>query len=205
AKQREATKETAKTGEETKKLTDEQKKRIIQLAKMSDEELKSLGYTEKQIAAFQELRDTAEQLGLPLDTFIMKMDEINGRWLLWNSFANVGKALGKVFGAIGEAWRDVFDPISADQIFDAIAAVHRFTASLIMNKDTAEDLRNTFRGLFAILDLVTTVLGGGIKIGFKVLNAVLRAFGTSLLKVTGTIGNAIYHIKKFVFETNPLA
>src|SRR5699024_516924 len=89
AKQREATKETAKTGEETKKLTDEQKKRIIQLAKMSDEELKSLGYTEKQIAAFQELRDTAEQLGLPLDTFIMKMDEINGRWLLWNSFANV--------------------------------------------------------------------------------------------------------------------
>lgn len=205
SKQKESTKETAKTGEETKKLTDEQKKRIVQLAKMSDEELRLLGYNEKQIKAFQELRDTAEQLGLPLDTFIMKMDEINGRWLLWNSFANVGKAIGKVFGSIGEAWGDVFDPIKPEQIFNAIAAFHKFTSSLIMNKDTAEDLRNTFRGLFTILDIVTTVLGGGIKIGFKVLNAILRAFGTNILKVTGTIGNAIYSIKKFVFETNPLA
>lgn len=205
SKQKEATKETAKTGEETKKLTDEQKKRIVQLAKMSDEELKSLGYTEKQIAAFQELRDTADQLGLPLDTFIMKMDEINGRWLLWNSFANIGTSLTKVFGAIGKAWRDVFDPIKPEQIFDAIAAIHRFTASLIMNKDTAEDLRNTFRGLFAVLDLVTSVAGGGIKLAFKALSTVLGAFDLNILSVTGSIGNAIYNFKEWLFEQNALA
>ena len=205
SKKKEATKETAKTGEETKKLTDEQKKRIVQLAKMSDEELKSLGYTEKQIAAFQELRDTADQLGLPLDTFIMKMDEINGRWLLWNSFANIGTSLTKVFGAIGKAWGDVFDPIKPEQIFDAIAAMHRFTASLIMNKDTAEDLRNTFRGLFAVLDLVTSVAGGGIKLAFKALSAVLGAFDLNILSVTGSIGNAIYNFKEWLFEQNALA
>ena len=205
SKQKEATKETAKTGEETKKLTDEQKKRIVQLAKMSDEELKSLGYTEKQIAAFQELRDTADQLGLPLDTFIMKMDEINGRWLLWNSFANIGTSLTKVFGAIGKAWGDVFDPIKPEQIFDAIAAIHRFTASLIMNKDTAEDLRNTFRGLFAVLDLVTSVAGGGIKLAFKALSTVLGAFDLNILSVTGSIGNAIYNFKEWLFEQNALA
>lgn len=205
SKQKETTKETAKTGEETKKLTDEQKKRIVQLAKMSDEELKSLGYTEKQIAAFQELRDTADQLGLPLDTFIMKMDEINGRWLLWNSFANIGTSLTKVFGAIGKAWRDVFDPIKPEQIFDAIAAIHRFTASLIMNKDTAEDLRNTFRGLFAVLDLVTSVAGGGIKLAFKALSTVLGAFDLNILSVTGSIGNAIYNFKEWLFEQNALA
>ena len=190
-KQEETTEATSETQEETVKLTDAQKDQIKTLAKLSDEELRAKGYTEEQIEAFRELRATAEKLGIPLEKFIDSLDEINGRWLLINSFKNIGQALIKVFSAIGKAWREVFDPIQADQIFDVIAAVHKFTASLIPSEDTVKNLTRTFKGLFAILDIVKTILGGGIRIAFKVVSQVLSYFHLDILDVTAAIGDAL--------------
>ena len=203
--QQKTTEATSDTTEETTKLTDAQKDQIKELAKLSDEQLRSKGYTEEQIEAFQELRDTADQLGIPLDTFIDKMDEIDGRWLLWNSFANIGKSLAKIFGSIGKAFRDVFDPIQPEQLFNIIAAFHKFTSSLIMNDEAAENLRKTFKGLFAILDILMTIVGGGIKVAFKALSAILGAFDMDILSVTGSIGEAIYKFRDWLFEQNAIA
>ena len=184
--------ETTETGTEaTIEITDAQKDQIKTLAKLSDAELKAKGYTDEQIEAFRELRNTAEELGIPLEEFIDNLDQINGRWLLMNSFKNIGKALLQVFKSIGEAWRGVFDPIQADQVFNVIAAIHKFTASLVPSEDTADKLTRTFKGLFAILDIITTVVGGGIKIAFKVLSQILSYFHLDILDVTAAIGDAL--------------
>ena len=184
--------ETTETGTEaTIEITDAQKDQIKTLAKLSDAELKAKGYTDEQIEAFRELRNTAEELGIPLEEFIDNLDQINGRWLLMNSFKNIGKVLLQVFKSIGEAWRGVFDPIQADQVFNVIAAIHKFTASLVPSEDTADKLTRTFKGLFAILDIITTVVGGGIKIAFKVLSQILSYFHLDILDVTASIGDAL--------------
>ena len=203
--QKQTAKTTKDTTDETEKLTDAQRDLLKELVHMTDEQLRAKGYTEQQIAVIHELIDTAEKLGIPLDTFIDKLDQINGRWLLWNSFANVGKALTKVFSSIGKAWRDVFDPIDPNKIFDAIAAFHKFTSELILSDEAAENLRKTFRGLFSVLDIFTTVIGGGIKIAFKTLSAVLGVFDMDILSVTGAIGDAIYNFRNWIFEQNILA
>ena len=70
---------TSETASETKKLTDAQKEQIKQLAKLSDEQLRTQGYTEEQIVALQELRDTAAQLGVPFDEFIDKLYETKNK------------------------------------------------------------------------------------------------------------------------------
>ena len=171
---------------------------------MSDEQLRSKGYSEEQIAAFKELRNTADKLGIPLNKFIDNLDEINGRWLLLNSFKNIGTALSKIFSSIGQAWKEIFDPINSDQIFNIIAAFHKFTASLIMNKDTTDDLKRTFKGLFAIIDIIRTVAGGGLKIAFKVLSKILGAFDTNVLDLTGNIGDAIVKFRDWLFENNKI-
>ena len=184
--------ETTETGTEaTVEITDAQKDQIKTLAKLSDAELKAKGYTDEQIEAFRELRNTAEELGIPLEEFIDNLDQINGRWLLMNSFKNIGKALLQVFKSIGEAWRGVFDPIQADQVFNVIAAIHKLTASLVPSEETADKLTRTFKGLFAILDIITTVVGGGIKIAFKVLSQILSYFHLDILDVTAAIGDAL--------------
>ena len=198
--------ETTKSGTEaTVEITDTQKDQIKNLIKLSDAELKVKGYTDEQIEAFRELRNTAEKLGIPLNEFIDNIDEINGRWLLINSFKNVGKALLQVFKSIGEAWRGIFKPIQANQIFDVIAAVHKFTASLIPSEDAAKNLTRTFKGLFAVLDIVRTILGGGIRIVFKVLSSILSAFDLNILDVTASIGDLLVAFRDWLLNDNAIA
>lgn len=196
---------TSENKEETVKLTDAQKDQIKTLAKLSDEQLRSRGYTEEQIKALNELRDVAEKLGIPLDDFIDNLDEINGRWLLMNSFKNIGKAIAQVFTSIGKAWRGTFDPIRADSIFDAIAAFHKMTTSLIPSEEAAKKLTRTFKGLFAVLDVIKTVVGGGINVAFKVLSAVLNSFHLDILDVTAGIGDALVAFHDWVLEGNALS
>lgn len=199
--QQKTTTATNKSSSATNKLTNAQKKQLKQLTKLSDEQLRSKGYTEEQIKAFQELRDTAEKLGMPLDDFIDKLDEINGRWLLIDSFKNIGKTLSSVFEAVAKAFREVFDPIQPEQIFDAIAGFHKLTASMVPSVETCDKLTRTFKGLFAAIDLVTTILGGGFKIAFKIVSALLEGVGVTFLDVTATVGDMVYKFNEW-FQDN---
>ena len=201
-KQKETTESTSKSAKETEKLTDAQKKQIKELAAMSDAQLRAKGYTEEQIEAFRELRKTAEKLGIPLNEFIDNLDEINGRWLLLNSFKNVGQAIAKVFSSIGSGFRQIFDPIQPEQLFNAIASIHKFTSSLIISDENAEKLTRTFKGLFAALDIIGTVLGGGVKLAFKGLSKILEAFDMNILDLTANLGDAIVKFRDFLFNND---
>ena len=198
--QKQTTDSTSEAATETAKLTDEQKKQIKELAALSDEQLRQKGYTEEQIKTFQELRNTAEKLGIPLNDFIDNLDKINGRWLLLESVKNIGRAIASVFSSIGKAWKEVMDPINPDTVFNIIAAFHKFTASLILNEERANNLKRTFKGLFAILHMVTTILGGGFKLAFRVLSEILSRFNLDIFEFTAIIGDAFVAIDKFLFK-----
>ena len=198
--QKQTTEATSESAEETTKLTDTQKDQIKQLAKLSDEQLKAKGYTKEQIAAFNELRSTADKLGLSVDDLIDNIDDINGRWLLLNSFKNIGQAIVKVFSAIGKAWREIFEGIKPEQLFNAIAGFHKFTSSLVISDETAKNLTRTFKGLFAILDIISTIAGGGLKLAFKVLSKILGAFDMDILSLTASLGDAIVKFRDFLFD-----
>jgi len=194
-----AKKEDAKA---TADLTDADKKLIAEFAAMSDAELAAIGFTKEQIAAFRELRETAEKLGIPLDEFIKNMDQIDGRWLLWNSFKNIGLSIVDVFKAIGKAYRDVFPPMKADQLFDIIAGFHKFSTLLRPSEDTLNDLTRTFRGLFAAIDIILTVIGGPFKLAFKVISKLLGQFDVNILDATAVLGDLIVKFRNFLFEND---
>ena len=195
----------------TKTLTDEEKKRIIEMASMMDSGEKSKKLTKEQIEALTGLCATADKLGLSVEDFVNNIDEIDGRWLLINSFKNAGKGLLTVIQSIGEAWRKAFHGNASDEeilnkrseaIFNMIAALHKFSTYLI----AAEKLVRTFKGLFAILDLITTVAGGGLKIAFKVLSSILSYFNLDILDVTALVGDAIVKFRDWfdsIFDIEP--
>lgn len=197
------TKTTKATEEEaaaTETLTDSQKEQIKQLAQLSDEQLKAKGYTEEQIKAFKELRDTADKLGLSVGDFIDNLDEINGRWLLMNSFKNIGQSIVTIFSSIGKAWRGIFEGIKPESLFNAIAGFHKFTSQLVISEDTANKLTRTFKGLFAVLDIVTSFFGGGLKLALKVVTKLLGAFDLNILDVTANIGDMLVALRDFIFD-----
>ena len=177
------------------KLDGAQKRTLINLCNLSDEQLKSKGLTDDQIKAINELRKTAEKLGIPIGEFIDNLDQINGRWLLIESFKNAGKAIVEVFNSMKSAWHEIFPPKSIEerggQLFDLIAVIHKFSRTLLLNKETAENLQRTFKGVFAIFDMITTVIGGGFKIAFKVISQVLSYFNLNILDVTASIGDIL--------------
>lgn len=191
--------------EAQEQLTEADKARIKELSKMSDEELRALDNGEKLVEAFKELRDTSDKLGLPLEELIDNLDVLDGRWILINSFKNIGNSIITVFKAMGEAWRSIFPPMQSEQLFNIIAGIHKLTSNLVISEDTANNLMRTFRGLFAIIDIITTFIGGGFKIAFKVINTILGYFDMNILEVTGNIGDALVAFRDWIDANNIFA
>ena len=129
----------------------------------------------------------------------------NGRWLIIDSFKNAGTSLLQVFNAIKSAWQDVFPPKSIEErsesLFNIIAALHKFSEKLIMTGETAENVRRTFAGLFSILHIISTLVGGPIKIAFKIFTKILGAFGLDIWDVTAAVGDAIVKFDKWLDKT----
>ena len=182
----------------TVKLTDEQKKQIKELVRAYEEKDKDVKLTEDQIAAIEELTSVSKKLGIPMNDLIDNLDKINGRWLLINSFKNIGMSIVKVFTSIGNALKKVFKPLSSNKLFNAIAAFHKFSTTLIISDSTAKKITDTFKGLFSIIKLLATIAGGTLKLAFVVVNRVLSSMGLTFLDVTAAIGNAVTNIVNFI-------
>ena len=173
-------------------------KQIATLAKMSKAQLKAKGYTDEQIEAFRELAKMADKTGIPLEEFIENIDNINGRFLLLNSFKNIGNGIVSVFKAMGDAWRNIFPSMTADQLFDIIAAFHKFSTHLKLTDDNVQKLQRTFEGLFAVIHIITSIVGGGLKLAFRVLSEVLGKFDMNILDLTAGIGDMLVAIDNFI-------
>ena len=183
--------------ESLKSQNKEQSKTIEQLAAMSDAELKAMGYTEDQISALRQLTEYAKASGMSLGDFIKSVEEgLTGRELIINSFKNAVKGLETVFASIKEAWTDAF-PISAEdiamKIYGVLVKIHDFSKRWDISKDTDKinNITRTFKGLFALLDIVATIIGGPIKIAFKILGQLLSALDMDIWGLTAIIGDAI--------------
>ena len=167
---------------------------LIQLAKMSEAELEAAGYTKEQIEAIKELKKYAKMTGLSIEDLVANIDEFSGRWLLINSFKNIGQGLVAVFKAIGDAWAETVGFLQPETLFRLIAAFHKFTTYLTVSDRAAQNLKDTFKGLFSFIDLLLTIIGGPIKIGLKLLGQLFKALDITaggVLELTGGVGRAV--------------
>ena len=194
--------ETKSETTETVKLTEEKKKLIKELAGMSDAQLRANGYTEEQIAAFRELRGVANKLGIPIDKLIDNIDELNGKWIIMDALKNIGNSIVSIFKAIGQAWKDIFPSSSADTVFNIVAAFHKLSERMKVTDEDADKIKRTFKGLFAVLDLVSTLVGGGLRLALKATSYILSLFNLSLLDVTAILGDALVKFRDWIKGNN---
>ena len=165
---------------------------------LSDAELEAKGVTEDQIKALRELGEISYKTGIPIRELIENIDKIDGRYLLINSFKNVGQGLVSVFKAMGDAWKEIFPPMTSDQLFDIIAGLHKLSTYMVVSEETADKLQRTFKGVFAAFDIVLTVLGGPLKLAFRAITSTLGAFDLNILDVTANIGDAIVEFNDWI-------
>lgn len=179
------------------------------VSELTDEQLKNAGYTKEQIAAYRELEKAAKESGMTVEELIAELSApMSGRDLLFGAFENFGKAIAGVGTAIKEAWADIFglpnpDKI-ADGIYKALEALYKFSDAIkLTDKDgklneTGLKLQRTFKGIFAAIDIVLTVIGGPLKIALKIVGQLLGAFGVNILDVTAFIGDMIVKLRDWI-------
>lgn len=191
-----------------------QTRTIEDLVKMSDVQLKNLGFTKDEIEAFRDLQEQSEKTGIPIKKLIKDLDQLNGRTILINSFKNMGKGLVSVLESVGTAWKNIFWDGASDEeiiqrktesLYNMIAALHKFSTNLTPENLPIDQIRRSFEGLFAAIDIVATIAGGGLKIGFEVLSAILGAFDMNLLDLIANIGDGVVTFRDWLFEQNIVA
>ena len=188
-------------------LTDAQKKQTKKTEELTDAKLKKLGLTKEEIKLYRELEEQSKKTGKSMKELLNDDSSMSGRELLIQSFKNIGKGLITILKSIGHAWKDVFRTSEEEKIHKIYSGIQslneatvRFANVLKSNGEEAKNIKNTFRGLFAVLDLIRMVIGGGLSIAFKVINSVLEHFKLDILDVTSSIGENIYNLRNWIKE-----
>jgi hypothetical protein len=171
------------------------------LAALSDEQLKSVGYTEEQIKALRELGEQAKTASGPVADLVDNMTRRSGRELLFDSLLNIFKALQSYFGAMKNAFQEIFPPATSEQIYGLIEGLHKFTEGLILSEETADKVKRTFKGWFAFLDIIRQALVAVYQ-GVKPLLGGLGAFASGVLSVTAAFGDWMTGINAAIKEND---
>lgn len=174
----------------------------LTLEDLNEAQLESIGYTDEEITKLRELAEQAGKTGTPLNELIENISKPSGRELFWDSIMNILTSFQKVLGAVGEAWRDAFPPMTSEQLYNIIEAIHSMTESLIPADETVDKLTRTFKGLFAILDIIVTITGGAFRIALRTVGSLLGMVDLNILDVTASIGDAIVAFRDWALENN---
>lgn len=85
--------------------------------------------------------------------------ELGGRTKAIEALKNTAKALGSVMTPVKEAFREFFPKTTGKSLFEFTDKIEKFTEKLKIGGDTADKIKRTFSGVFAVFKIGTIILG----------------------------------------------
>jgi tape measure domain-containing protein len=117
-----------------------------------------------------------------------------GRDSLISSLGNAFDALLSVIKPIKEAFRQIFPATTGKQLADMTKSIERFTANLKIGGTTANNLKRTFAGFFAVIDIGWTIVKEFVKTVFSLLGVATKGSG-GFLAFTAGIGDWLVKVR----------
>ncbi len=176
-----------------------------QVEELSDEMLKNAGFTDDEIKLYKELEKQSKKTGKSISELIEEMSGKDGRTLLIESFYNFGKSFLSILQSIGKAWSETFGGPSLMSVWNALNSFNKFSEAIknsVTDADNVDKLVRTLKGLFSILHIITSFIGGGFKLAFNIIKGVLGAFDLNILDVTAKIGDMIVALDHWLTQNN---
>jgi tape measure domain-containing protein len=124
-------------------------------------------------------------------------NELGGRTAIIEAIGNTFNALIEVVKPIRDAFREIFPATTGKQLYDLSIAIRDFTQNLKIGAGTADNLRRTFAGVFA-------VFGIGLDVAKEVAKVLLRLFGVALdgsgsfLEITANVGDFLVALRQAI-------
>jgi phage-related protein len=131
-----------------------------------------------------------------LNTLLQKVSALGGRAKAIDAFKNAFHALSAVIKPIKDAFREIFPPATAKSITAMITRFDEFTKRLTVSAGTADKIKRTFAGLFAIFDIARQVVSGVVHAILDLFGAISTGAGSGLLNITANIGDMIVSFDK---------
>ena len=176
----------------------------LTLEDLNEEQMKAIGFTDEQVEELKKLSAEAEKSGTSLNKLINNLDKPSGRQLFLEGILNTLKAIIEPLRAIKKGFNEAFS-ISGDQIYGALEAFNRFSQAILMSPESLDKLTRSFRGLFGMVRIVTSFLGGGFGLAFNVLTTILEHFNLHILDVTAFIGDILYAFSSWITSGHVLS
>ncbi len=173
------------------------------IGELSDTELQNIGYTEDQINALRNLAKQAEETGTPISELINNLEKPSGRELLIGSFQNALQGLVGTLDTIKKAWNEIFT-YSPNQLYKMLETINALSQKLVLSEESADKLKRSFKGLFAVIDIITTITGGALKIALKLVARLLGMVDVNVLDVAAAIGDAIVKFRDWLLYNNKI-
>ena len=123
--------------------------------------------------------------------------DMGGRDNLIKGLGTLFTNLGKILKAIGDAFREVFPPTTAEQLYKITSGFTELIEKLTFGEKTINGIKNIFKGLFSVLKIFVEL----IKIPLKFippLLSVLSLLSEIVLRVAGVFGKVNSKIVDFV-------
>lgn len=122
-------------------------------------------------------------------------NENGGREAVIEGLTNVFKGLGNILKPIGEAFRNVFPPMTGEKLVEISEKFRDLTSNFKIGKGIMESIRKAFEGLFTILKAGVSAVGVVVS-AFGNLLKIVPPIATGIVKVGGAMGSLVTTIGK---------
>jgi tape measure domain-containing protein len=225
---------------------------------LTDDQLKSMGYTKEQIKGIQEMAKTAVDAATKVKTMSQLMDtlreavgsgwaqawqivfgnfdeakdlftgvnntlgqmiqnsfkafngllqgwkDLGGRQAVIDGIVNGFNALMAVLKPIKDAFREIFPAATAKDLVALSTAFRDFMSRLKIGETTANNLRRTFAGFFAILGIGWDLIKAGAKFIGDLIGKLSSGSG-GFLQFTARVGDFLVSLRQAIQQGNAFA
>ncbi len=129
--------------------------------------------------------------------------DLGGRINLIEGLEDIFDALVRVIRPIGEAFKEIFPPITGKRLADLTSGFRVFAASLKASDRTVQNIKNTFKGLFAVFDIIGQAFSavfGAIKEVIQDFLGLIPSVDGGILQITGDFGLWLVELSKTIRE-----
>jgi len=113
---------------------------------------------------------------------------LGGRAVLLQSISQIFEALGAVLIPIKEAFREFFPAKTGRDLYNMTVGFKNFLDEITVGVKTSENIKRTFAGLFAVVDIGRQILRGIINVFGTLLGTIFTGSG-SITAFTANIGD----------------
>ena len=152
--------------------------------------------------AMSQLSIYANKAGYSVDDVVKDHSLLSMSSLLLDSLSNIVKIIKSLGKSIAKSWNNVFGSLdNVNPVFNLIAGFRKLTSELQITEEVSDKITRTFNGLFAVLDLIRIVVGGGVSLAMKAIRFIFETFGIKVLDVTAALGDAIVAVRNWIKNT----